>query len=382
MLHRPARTLLAVLAIFLCVGLPLPAAGMVTDVDGVVYVSWSPSPSPSVVGYHVYRSASPERPFVRLNADPVPGPTYADATVTDGQMYFYAVSAVDAEGRESTRAAASTGILIAVDTEPPVVLSAAPFDGQGVPGDDGSDYGRRVPMDSGIYARLWDESGVDAASLGMMVLADGLPVAGTTSVHALSPDESTDLVVRFVPAEPLPFDATVQVGLDGSDANGNGMATAQFQFRVETEAMHAAADAAAPPATLTELDTGEFLLTADGIQVQYPASETQWIALGAPEALPPAPGAVELRPIAFLDQIQFYGAPVTVRLPLSWDALNTYQAFRVLRYHDDPAIGWQPATVGDGWLVSERLVEQQLDMAGGYLEIQIHHAAGLTLFME
>jgi fibronectin type 3 domain-containing protein len=40
---------------------------------------------------------------VKLNAEPVKAPAYRDPNVQSGKKYFYAVSAVDEHGNESSR---------------------------------------------------------------------------------------------------------------------------------------------------------------------------------------------------------------------------------------------------------------------------------------
>lgn len=372
----------ALLAALLCASLATPARAMQTDTDGVVHVSWTASPTPGVVGYHVYRGPSASGPLTRLTATLVTVYTFADDTVLDGETYYYAVSAVDTQGRESDPAPASTGILIAMDVEWPVVLTSAPFDGQGLPADTGADTGRGVPVSSSLFVRLWDDGGVDMDSVSVMVLAGDVPVDGITAVFPLVDADPTDVMVRFLPTDPLPLDAVVHVAVDAADAAGNAMETHAFGFRVQSAAEQAAAAAAAPATTLTELADGAFVLRAEGMEVQFPESESQPITLGPVEALPVPAGDGTPGPAAFLDTIQYYADPVTIRLPLTWDELNSFRTFHVLRHDDDPRLGWQPAAAGDGWLVSQRVVEQMLGPAGGYLELQVRHAAGVTVLMN
>jgi fibronectin type 3 domain-containing protein len=64
-----------------------------------VTLTWHPSSSPAA-GYNVYRRTGDETKFVRL-ASLVLEPRYEDRIVSSGRTYFYAVTAVDAAGRES-----------------------------------------------------------------------------------------------------------------------------------------------------------------------------------------------------------------------------------------------------------------------------------------
>ena len=66
----------------------------------VVTLTWNASDSP-VVGYNVFRSASPNGPFSQLNSSADPGTLYTDSTVASGQTYYYETTAVNAQGQQS-----------------------------------------------------------------------------------------------------------------------------------------------------------------------------------------------------------------------------------------------------------------------------------------
>ena len=66
-----------------------------------VLLDWTASPSTTVTGYNVYRSATNGSGYAKINPSPVGGTAYTDATVVDGQVYYYAVTSVDAAGDES-----------------------------------------------------------------------------------------------------------------------------------------------------------------------------------------------------------------------------------------------------------------------------------------
>ena len=64
-----------------------------------VILSWTASPTSGVVGYNVYRGTTSGGPYsTLLNATPVNGTTYTDATVQAGQTYYYVVTAVGSDG--------------------------------------------------------------------------------------------------------------------------------------------------------------------------------------------------------------------------------------------------------------------------------------------
>jgi fibronectin type 3 domain-containing protein len=69
--------------------------------EPVAYLAWDASPTPTVVGYHAYRSEQDGGPYARLNAALIPDLTYDDQTVEKGLTYYYVVRAVDADSQES-----------------------------------------------------------------------------------------------------------------------------------------------------------------------------------------------------------------------------------------------------------------------------------------
>ncbi|MFF4227311.1 hypothetical protein ACFYZH_31315 [Streptomyces abikoensis] len=82
----------------------------------IALVSWDDGKAkpgdPRIVGYNVYRWTSEERPdatdrsgATKLNAAPVGDRTFQDPGVRDGVKYWYAVTAVTADGTESAPAA-------------------------------------------------------------------------------------------------------------------------------------------------------------------------------------------------------------------------------------------------------------------------------------
>ncbi len=64
-----------------------------------------------IVGYHVYRSVNENLPFVfweRLTDAPVPEGDFSDPAAEPGTRYFYKLTQVDANGRESAPIAPKT----------------------------------------------------------------------------------------------------------------------------------------------------------------------------------------------------------------------------------------------------------------------------------
>ncbi len=76
-----------------------------TAVPGVdrVFLTWNENGERDLAGYYVYRSTRSGRDYERLTDKPLNRTTYSDMTVKVGTTYFYAVSAVDTSGNESTK---------------------------------------------------------------------------------------------------------------------------------------------------------------------------------------------------------------------------------------------------------------------------------------
>jgi hypothetical protein len=84
-------------------GVPLSGTGVNKPASSQhsVALKWDASSS-SVVGYYVYRSSKPSGPYARLNSSTTGGTSYSDATVADGEVYYYVVTAVNSSNIEST----------------------------------------------------------------------------------------------------------------------------------------------------------------------------------------------------------------------------------------------------------------------------------------
>jgi len=93
----PLFALLALLSVSQCNerrNRPAPAKPHSVD------LSWNASKS-AVAGYLIYRSPQSSGPYLKLNKSPVRETRFADTTIEAGHAYFYAVTAVDSQGRES-----------------------------------------------------------------------------------------------------------------------------------------------------------------------------------------------------------------------------------------------------------------------------------------
>lgn len=68
----------------------------------VVDLSWQASTSTDVAGYNMYRSPDGST-WVKINASLIASTVYSDSTVANNSTYYYAATAVDTSGSESTK---------------------------------------------------------------------------------------------------------------------------------------------------------------------------------------------------------------------------------------------------------------------------------------
>jgi hypothetical protein len=78
---------------------------------GRLDLSWVPNGEGDLAGYHVYRSTDPAAPipWTRIDASLVATTTYSDTGLTDGTIYWYYVTAVDAASEESGPSTMASG---------------------------------------------------------------------------------------------------------------------------------------------------------------------------------------------------------------------------------------------------------------------------------
>lgn len=83
-----------------------------------IKINWSASTSPDVVGYNIYRSASP---YQKINPSLITGTSYTDSNVEKGVKYSYKITAVDGVGNETALANATASQLISITSVSGVV---------------------------------------------------------------------------------------------------------------------------------------------------------------------------------------------------------------------------------------------------------------------
>ena len=86
----------------------LPGASPGTS---VIDLSWAINSETDLAGYRVYRSERENEQGQSLTPNLLPSPAYRDSGVLSGRRYWYAVSAVDRAGNESSP---STPVLVEV----------------------------------------------------------------------------------------------------------------------------------------------------------------------------------------------------------------------------------------------------------------------------
>lgn len=76
----------------------------------VVDLSWKASTSGDVAGYNVYRGPGGST-WKKINTSVIASTLYDDSTVANGSTYYYATTAVDIEGRESSKSTAVKAVI-------------------------------------------------------------------------------------------------------------------------------------------------------------------------------------------------------------------------------------------------------------------------------
>ncbi len=101
----------------------VPTGLTATSGTGWVGLTWSGSQE-DLSGYNIYRKASSDTAYTKLNPSPVTTPFYRDTAVTGGAAYYYVITAVNASNEESGY---STKVsVIPASPLPPTGLTATP----------------------------------------------------------------------------------------------------------------------------------------------------------------------------------------------------------------------------------------------------------------
>ncbi len=85
-----------------------PTGLLATAVTGAINLDWADNTEADLAGYTVYRATAAAGPFSALNGALLAGSSYADASVTAGTTYWYAVTADDQSGNESAQSTSAS----------------------------------------------------------------------------------------------------------------------------------------------------------------------------------------------------------------------------------------------------------------------------------
>ena len=102
-----AGRLIIVAAVLFLIWPLAAAAEEPTPAPSVVVVEWTTESEVDMAGFNLYRSESPDGPYVKVNATLIPGASdpllggqyaYTDTNVVAGQTYYYKLEDVELDG--------------------------------------------------------------------------------------------------------------------------------------------------------------------------------------------------------------------------------------------------------------------------------------------
>ena len=91
-------------------GVAAPTGLVIQSGDKSVILHWDPNSESNLAGYNVYRSSSSGGPFVAQNTSALTSLGFCDLNVSNGQTYFYQVTALTSGSQESAPSAALSTI--------------------------------------------------------------------------------------------------------------------------------------------------------------------------------------------------------------------------------------------------------------------------------
>ncbi len=97
--------------------------------DTKIDLSWTANTEPDLAGYNIYRSTtSPVLLTTPINGTLVTGTTYTNTGLTNGQIYYYAITAKDTAGNESVLSNEASATPVNAPPAAPTGLTATPGD--------------------------------------------------------------------------------------------------------------------------------------------------------------------------------------------------------------------------------------------------------------
>ena len=98
--------------------LPKPTGLKAEALNGKITLTWNTatlqSSTPQIAGYNIYRGARPTGSVARMNSVPLKITSYDDTAVEPNTTYYYSVTTVGSDGKESTRSDYAAAALTAV----------------------------------------------------------------------------------------------------------------------------------------------------------------------------------------------------------------------------------------------------------------------------
>jgi fibronectin type 3 domain-containing protein len=92
--------------------IPIAPTGLVAIAgENFVSLSWDANKETDLAGYRVWRRSEGEEEFSALTDELITENVYHDSNVAKNQSYFYAITALDANGNESQRSEAISVVL-------------------------------------------------------------------------------------------------------------------------------------------------------------------------------------------------------------------------------------------------------------------------------
>jgi len=209
--------------IFLLIVVPLAPSAAQSTTNYII--SWTPNPEPTVAGYIIFRSLSPDAGFQAIDSVDVSTTTYIDTDLQKGTTYYYRVKAKDADGNRGLFSNLVSGMTIPQDADA-VMKSLCRITSFEPVGTDGLDvdwqtqdptigfiqYDKDATLDS---MSAWDDDSykqVHTNTTGELI------GPATYYLRAVSYDDSDNMIVSavdtfaFTGEEPTPLTApTIQI---------------------------------------------------------------------------------------------------------------------------------------------------------------------------
>jgi hypothetical protein len=164
----------------------VPPSNLEGRVKGdTVALTWTPSTDTALIGYHVYRGASPRGPFARLTRSPIAATSFSHPSTVAGAVYM--VRAIKLESTTSGNYEnASQGAFWSPTVDPDPVIAAITPAGRSAP-----DTSNAFSPDAAPSTGSANTAALTIASSGSTTSRDGGTASGeSVSTSAPNPPEA------------------------------------------------------------------------------------------------------------------------------------------------------------------------------------------------